>query len=73
MTDILDRVLKSALEAPPPSPEVEEALKKLAEAEENMTGKDRLEQKRYNLYGTANPDPETRERIDQYMERYYGV
>ena len=48
-----------------------DAVKKLAEMGRNMTGKDRLEQKRYTLYGSLDPDSETKERVDKYMKDYY--
>ncbi len=57
-----------------PSETLEEgnkALEKLADMGRNMTGKERLEQKRYTLYGSPNPDSETKERIDKYMKDYY--
>ncbi len=70
---ILDEVMEKAMQAPPLPETVIEALNSLVEAGRNMTAADRLEQKRYNLYGTPNPDQETRERIDRYMKRNYGV
>lgn len=72
MSDVFERVLESARNAPS-NPEAEKALEILAEKGRNMTGAERLEQKRYNLYGTPDPDPETKARIDKYMKDYYNV
>ena len=70
--DFHDKVLKSIQNIPSETlEEGNKALEKLAEMGRNMTGKDRLEQKRYTLYGSPNPDPETKARIDKYMEDYY--
>lgn len=70
---ILDTALEMAKKAPPMSEKTKRTLEKLVEGGRNMTGADRLEQKRYTLYGSMNPDPETKERIDRYMKRYYNV
>ena len=68
------RVLESACNAPDDIiRQSEEDLAILAERGRNMTPEDRLEQKRFTLYGTPTPDPETKERIDAYMKEYYNV
>ena len=38
-----------------------------------MTPEERHEQRRYFLYGSPNPDQETKARIDAYMLRTYAV
>ena len=70
---MLDEALEMEKKAPPIPEEVQQALDRLVEMGRNMTGADRLEQKRWTLYGSLNPDPETKERIDRYMKRYYNV
>lgn len=69
----LDEALGKAVKASQPSQGASKMLKRLVRAGKEMTASDRLKQKRFTLYGTQNPDPETKKRIDQYMERYYGV
>ena len=50
-----------------------EVLRKLAEAGRLMTAEDHLEQMRGVMYGTPEPDPETRKEVDEHMRKYYGV
>ena len=69
----LDAVFASALKAGPEPEYVMEALARLAKAGANMTPAERHEQRRYFLYGSPNPDPETKARIDAYMLNTYGV
>ena len=72
--DLHKRVLESARQVP--QNVIEESnriLETLAEMGRNMTPEERLEQKRFTLYGSPNPDPETKNRIDKYMKEYYNV
>ena len=69
----LEAVSASAKKIGPSPEDVKEALARLAKAGANMTPEERHEQRRYFLYGSPNPDPETKARIDAYMLRTYGV
>ena len=69
----LDAILASAAKIGPEPEDVKEALVRLAKAGANMTPEERHEQRRYFLYGSPNPDPDTKARIDAYMLRIYGV
>ena len=69
----LDEVLASAKQVGPEPEDVKEALARLAQAGASMTPEERHEQRRYFLYGSPNPDPDTKARIDAYMLRIYGV
>ena len=72
MEDVLGKFLENARTVPVDE-KAEKALENLAKQGKHMTPAERIEQKRYNLYGTPNPDAETKERIDAYMKRHYNV
>ncbi len=69
----LSEVMEKAIQAPPLPDTIIETLNRLVKAGRSMMATDRLEQKRYNLYGIPNPDEETRERFNRYMKRNCGV
>ncbi len=71
--DLHEKIVESMNQIPKEVLErADRTLDKLAEMGKNMTGKDRLEQKRYNLYGSPNPDSKTKARVDKYMRDYYN-